>query len=55
MTGTGECLTGWAGPRYVGSLGRLIICCPLKLIFFDLSRAGQGWQASFEGACPNCS
>jgi hypothetical protein len=48
MMGTDESLIGWAGPKYVGSLGRLIslflrCMCKLFKIFGEILSCMETW------------
>ena len=38
----------WAGPKHLGTPGRLIIWCPFKLIILKLFSLWQGWRKFWE-------
>jgi hypothetical protein len=43
-----------AGPRHVGALGWLIICCHLRPIFFKLLQPTTELETLTKHVCPTC-
>jgi len=50
----GQKILGRASPKHMGAIGRLIIWCPLKPIYFKIFRPWTGQANIYEGVHKNC-